>query len=77
MISVSTWILCCMIQDAPRYVICFWAENAQGRFNIIAEGRFHYQIILNTTLPMQQDTTLHGINYKLMSLTLNQTQKCQ
>ena len=48
---------------------CFWAGNAQGRFNIIAEGRFHHQIILNTTLPMQQDTTLHGINYKLMSLS--------
>ena len=48
---------------------CFWAGNAQGRFNIIAEGRFHHQIILNTTLPMQQDTTLHGINYKLMSIS--------
>ena len=48
---------------------CFWAGNAQGRFNIIAEGRFHHQIILNTTLPMQQDTTLHGINFKLMTLS--------
>ena len=53
----------------PEDVICIWAGNAQGRFNIIAEGRFHHQIILNTTLPMQQDTTLHGINYKLMSLS--------
>ncbi len=53
----------------PEDVICIWAGNAQGRFNIIAEGRFRHQIILNTTLPMQQDTTLHGMNYKLMSLS--------
>ena len=60
-----------VLQDSrcPEDVICIWAGNAQGRFNIIAEGRFHHQIILNTTLPMQQDTTLHGINYKLMSLS--------
>ena len=60
-----------VLQDSrcTENVICIWAGNAQGRFNIIAEGRFHHQIILNTTLPMQQDTTLHGINYKLMSLS--------
>ena len=60
-----------VLQDSrcPEDVICIWAGNAQGRFNIIAEGRFRHQIILNTTLPMQQDTTLHGINYKLMSLS--------
>jgi len=51
----------------PYGAECFWAGNADVRFDLIVGGNYHYQFILNTTY--RKDTIIDRISYKLVQLS--------
>lgn len=52
----------------PNGAECFWEGNAKVKLDLVVEGNYHHQFYLNTSGIFQRDTTIRGINYKLIEL---------
>lgn len=52
----------------PPVAVCFWAGNIQVKFELITAEKAHHQLLLNSTL-LPRDTSIAGINYKLVDVT--------
>jgi hypothetical protein len=52
----------------PPEALCFWSGNVQVKLELTAGNKIHYFLMLNSTLH-PKDSTIAGINYKLVDLT--------
>lgn len=52
----------------PPEALCFWAGNVQVKFELTTGNKAHYFLLLNSTL-LPKDSTIAGINYKIIDLT--------
>ncbi|MHB9141898.1 MAG: hypothetical protein ACYC25_08495 [Paludibacter sp.] len=52
----------------PYGVECFWEGNVQVKFILIDKNKFSHVLYLNSSPVFQNDTTITGINYRLIEV---------